>query len=162
MYNDESDVSRGAVVWPLLFLVYLFLVANNLFTGMFNELQDRAGHTYRPEDGADIGEAVAALLFTAGPLLGWLWWRRGNADALAQIGGGERLIVRLLVALVGAATLRNMLVLALRLDAMPDAIEIAILGMQIAASVILIGGGLSLLNRNLQDGPDTPLDDSSR
>lgn len=159
--HDDSHVSRGAVVWPLVFLVYLFLVANILFSGMFSELQDRAGHTYRPDAGAAVGEVIAALLFTAGPLVGWLWWRRGHGDALAGIDGEERLIVRLLVALVGAATLRNMLVLALRLDALPDAIEVAILGLQIAASVILIGGGLSLLNRNLPDGPDAPPGDSA-
>lgn len=149
MQNDDQRPSRSSVLWPLLFLVYLFLVANSLFTGLFAELEDRAAHTYRPDAGADVGAAILTLLFTAGPLVGWLWWQRQNRAAMDQLGSEERLIVRLLGALLAAAVLRNALVLALRLDTAVTALEGAILAVQGVASVVLLGGGLMLLNRNI-------------
>lgn len=143
--GEERKAGRGTLAWSLVFLVYLFLVANSLFSGMFAELEDRAAYSYRPASTLELVEQIIALVVTLGPLAwGTLRWR-ALLRARGDLSEEERLIAQLLVALVIAAALRSGLTLALRLDTASAALEWAILALQITASLVLVGGGLRLV-----------------
>lgn len=148
--SEEPQPGHWQIAIPLLLVLYLFIIANTLFGGMFSELDDRALHTYRPEDTPALIEQILAFITTAGPLLiGAAMIRRWHS-MIAVLSNEERLIVYLLVALVIGTALRSGGALLLRLEIGTGAgMEALILGVQILASVVLIGGGLRLLQLNM-------------
>lgn len=148
--HSEPQPSRWQIAMPLLLVIYLFIIANTLFGGMFRELDDRATHTYRPEDTPALIEQIVAFITTTIPLLiGVGLIRRGRA-LIRTLSGEEQLIVWLLIALIVGVALRSGAALLLRLDiGAGTSVEMLILGVQILASVALIGGGLRLLQLNM-------------
>lgn len=153
--DDNQRVGRGSALWALAILVYLFLIANNLFTGMFAEIEDRHAYSYRPEAGAEVVGQGAAFALSAIPLVIGVGWLARHRGALAGLSAEERLILPLLVLLVAAAALRSGLALLLRAEpgGLHDVLEAAILVLQIGTSLVLVGGALRLL---LHDRPAHP------
>jgi hypothetical protein len=154
--------SRWQVIMPLLLVIYLFMIASVLFGGMFDELDDPHAHSYRPNAPIEQAGQVVALVVTGVLLVAGVWWLRRNPDALTGVARDERMI-GIMLFVVMLATVDRCLAALLLVQGVsnPGVVEFNILVIQILASIMLIGGGLSLLLHNMtSDDPpgDAPHD----
>lgn len=154
----DPPPSRWQIAIPLLLVVYLFMIASVLFGGMFDELDDPHGHSYRPDMPIEQAGQGVALVVTVILLVAGFRWLRRNPDALKGVARDERMIGMMLLVIMLATVARCLAALLMVIDdvADPAVWDLPILVFQIFPAAMLVIGGLSLLQYNMtaDEAPD--------